>query len=195
MNCQIVRVLQQSKGEGKIIRFRSWFFVYVLGLLFLSGCSSETVDSPTPTWIETPISTSVSTLTVEDAPTAVADIIKVSVSGESGDYRFSVTISSPDEGCDQYADWWEVIDERGELIFRRILHHSHVGEQPFTRSDEPVKIAPDDNVWVRAHMHPTGYGGAVMKGSVAQGFIGAELGLDFAPELAESPPLPEGCDF
>ena len=70
-----------------------------------------------------------------------------------------------------------------------------MGEQPFTRSGGPVNITPDSVVWVRAHMHPTGYGGAAMKGSATQGFVDAELGLDFAPELAESPPLPDGCCF
>jgi hypothetical protein len=106
-----------------------------------------------------------------------------------------VGVSSPDEGCDQYADWWEVVTQDGELVYRRILLHSHVNEQPFVRGGGPVDISPDTVVWVRAHMHPTGYGGLAMRGSVAQGFEQTELSPDFASELAETTPLPEGCNF
>ena len=175
---------------------RTLFFGGLFVFVSLYGCSSATPadeqNNPpvkaTDISIETPI---VASTKVADA----ADVISVEVRGEEGAYQFSVQISSPDEGCNQYADWWEVVDEGGELVYRRILLHSHVNEQPFTRSGGPVNIAPDTVVWVRAHMHPGGYGGATMQGSVSQGFVEAELGFDFAPQLAESPPLPGGCDF
>lgn len=125
----------------------------------------------------------------------LADVISVEVSGNEGAYRFSVGINSSDTGCDQYADWWEVISEDGALIYRRILLHSHVDEQPFVRSGGSVAISPDSVVWVRAHMHPGGYGGAAFRGSVQAGFSEAELGLDFADDLAEELPLPDGCAF
>jgi hypothetical protein len=53
----------------------------------------------------------------DDAVTA--DVTAVRVSGAPGAYTFSVTLSSPDTGCDQYADWWEVITPDGELVYRR----------------------------------------------------------------------------
>jgi len=128
-------------------------------------------------------------------PSAVADVRTVSVSGEPNAYRFSVEIQSPDLGCEQYADWWEVLSVEGELLYRRILAHSHVNEQPFVRSGGPVPIAPDTVVWVRAHMHPGGYGGVAFKGSVEGGFQAADYAPDFALDAAETPPLPEGCAF
>ena len=39
-----------------------------------------------------------------------AQVIDVGVKGEENKYTFYVKIKSPDRGCDQYADWWEVLD-------------------------------------------------------------------------------------
>ncbi|MEM7135611.1 MAG: hypothetical protein AAF500_03480, partial [Myxococcota bacterium] len=100
----------------------------------------------------------------------LAKVVSVQASGASGAYTFSVTVSSPDTGCDQYADWWEVLTPDGTLLYRRILQHSHVDEQPFTRSGGPVDATASDRVIVRAHMNPTGYGGAAFSGSVDSGF-------------------------
>jgi hypothetical protein len=132
----------------------------------------------------------------EDVPDAVlADVISVEASGEPGAYRFSVGIRSPDTGCDQYADWWEVVSEEGELLYRRVLLHSHVDEQPFARSGGPIDIEADMVVWVRAHMNTGGYGGAAFRGSVEEGFAEAALDAAFAAELEGAPPLPDGCAF
>jgi hypothetical protein len=124
-----------------------------------------------------------------------ADVISVKASGESGAYRFSVTISSPDTGCDRYADWWEVVSERGDLIYRRVLLHSHVDEQPFERAGGTVEIAPDTPVIIRAHMNTSGYGGQVYRGTVQDSFLPAPSEPGFAAELEDSPPLPEDCAF
>jgi hypothetical protein len=67
-----------------------------------------------------------------------ADVVDVSVSGDVGSYIFAVTIASPDSGCAQYADWWEVLGADGSLLYRRVLLHSHVTEQPFVRTGGPV---------------------------------------------------------
>ncbi len=123
-----------------------------------------------------------------------ADVVSVRAGGSPGAYQFAVGVASPDTGCERYADWWEVISLDGELLYRRILTHSHVREQPFVRRGGPVSIGSDDVVWVRAHMHPTGYGGAAFRGSVAGGFERADMPGDFAVELAKRQPLPEGCE-
>ncbi len=127
--------------------------------------------------------------------TQFADVDGVKVTGKAGSYHFSVTLSNPDKGCEQYADWWEVISESGELLYRRILTHSHVDEQPFTRTGSPVNIQPDEAIWVRGHMNNTGYGGAVMKGSVSNGFAATDMPEGFATELENESPLPDGCRF
>jgi hypothetical protein len=124
-----------------------------------------------------------------------ADVHSVAVSGGEGAYQFSVEIRSPDTGCEQYADWWEVISQDGELIYRRILAHSHVTEQPFTRSGGPAAISPDEVVIVRAHMNNGGYGGIAFQGSVETGFEAIQLESDFAEGLEKADPLPSGCGF
>ena len=127
---------------------------------------------------------------------ALANVVAVSASGEAGSYRFDVTIASPDTGCGQYANWWEVLRPDGSLVHRRILGHSHVDEQPFTRSSSPVAITDQEEILVRAHMHPGGYGGAVYRGSVAGGFAAdSTVEASFAASLAEAAPQPEGCAF
>lgn len=125
----------------------------------------------------------------------VADVQAVEATGSDGAVELRVTIRSPDTGCSQYANWWEVLSEAGDLLYRRVLRHSHVDEQPFTRSGGAIDISVDTVVLVRAHMHPTGYGGKAMKGSVAAGFEAVELPADFAAEAAREEPLPEGCRF
>ncbi|MCK8520055.1 hypothetical protein M0D21_00635 [Aquimarina sp. D1M17] len=127
--------------------------------------------------------------------TAEADIVSVSFSGDENAYTFSVGIKSPDKGCNQYADWWEIVAEDGTLIYRRILAHSHVNEQPFVRSGGPVAIKKDQIVYVRAHMNTSKYGSKVFKGSVENGFQESTLDKDFAIALEETEPLPSGCAF
>lgn len=131
----------------------------------------------------------------ETVKTNLADIVSVDVSGNERAYQFSVGIRSPDTGCDQYADWWEVITGDGDLIYRRILLHSHVNEQPFVRSGGPVTIDQDTLVIVRAHMNTDGYGGIAFEGSVQSGFKAVDLDPSFAFHLSETQPLPEDCAF
>ncbi|MEL6342395.1 MAG: hypothetical protein AAFV53_04635 [Myxococcota bacterium] len=132
------------------------------------------------------------------APTksGLADVTAVTASGSDGDWTFSVTLQSPETGCDRYADWWEVLTEDGALAYRRVLAHSHPNEQPFTRSGGSVPVGGDQVVIVRGHMAPGGYGGKAMRGTVNGGFIvDADLPADFAIDVETQPPLPSGCAF
>ncbi|MBE9068210.1 hypothetical protein IQ260_16285 [Leptolyngbya cf. ectocarpi LEGE 11479] len=125
----------------------------------------------------------------------VADLVSVAVTGEAGNYTFAVTLSSTDTGCEQYANWWEVADAKtGELLYRRILAHSHTNEQPFTRSGGPIPIAPNQSVIIRGHMGGvhSHYGGQVLGGSVEAGFKPVTDSLD---SLESVEPLPTACAF
>ena len=148
-----------------------------LGMIALSAISCGEEDTPPP-----------------KETLYLADVQNVSISGNQGDYTFAVTVSSPDTGCDQYTDWWEVLTTEGELVYRRILWHSHVNEQPFARQGRPVPIQSHQTVIVRAHMSNLGYGGASMRGTVQSGFEPApDITEDFAPEVETQAPLPRFC--
>ena len=124
------------------------------------------------------------TTSVDIRPTLKSDI-----------YTISVGISSPDTGCTQYADWWEIVTPDGTLLYRRILGHSHVTEQPFVRSGNTVTLDKDQEVYIRMHMNNTGYSDLGHYGSIATGFKAVALPTDFALGLAKEKPLPTGCGF
>ncbi|MDJ0702525.1 MAG: hypothetical protein QNJ46_04520 [Leptolyngbyaceae cyanobacterium MO_188.B28] len=174
--------------------------ILALVLVFVSGCSGRQAPGSQAASDSLPdsavaLETHQAQPTVAKSHSATAEVVDVSVSGEPNAYRFSVTIRSPDTGCEQYADWWEVLTPEGLLRYRRILLHSHVNEQPFTRSGGPAPIQPTEEVIVRAHMHPSGYGASAQQGSVETGFTPVTLPVDFAADLAEQSPQPSGCNF
>jgi len=166
-------------AKAKVFRQASWGIVITMTLGL--SCSDEEPDSePQPG--------------LEDAMTA--DVTAVRVSGAPGAYTFSVTLSSPDTGCDQYADWWEVITTDGELVYRRNLAHSHVNEQPFTRSGGPVELQETTQAIVRAHMNNAGYGGVAFSGSPASDFAAdPSVPSALARQLANAAPQPDDCAF
>jgi hypothetical protein len=125
------------------------------------------------------------------APDAV--VTEVRTSGSAGSYTFDVTIKSNDTGCGHYVDWWEVVDENGGLVYRRVLLHDHADEQPFTRDGGPANVKAGQVVTVRAHVNTSGYSSAAMRGSAQGGFKSVDLPAGYAAALAKKPPLPEVC--
>ena len=153
--------------------------------IILSGCSIMN-DS------QVPQSKTVSA-TTENSSTA--QVLKVEATGEPNNYTFAVTVASPDTGCERYADWWEVITPEGELLYRRVLLHSHVTEQPFRRQGGIVKIQPQQKVIVRVHMFPDDYSSIAQEGTGKSGFTTVTLPSKFADSLASVEPLPKNCAF
>ncbi|MEL6911850.1 MAG: hypothetical protein AAFO85_16860, partial [Cyanobacteria bacterium J06598_4] len=104
-----------------------------------------------------------------------AKVVAVEATGTGNNYTFAVTISSPDTGCDRYANWWEVVTPEGELLYRRVLLHSHADEQPFTRNGGTVAVLPEQPIIVRVHMSDGGYSAIAQQGTVAAGFSEVQL--------------------
>ena len=92
-----------------------------------------------------------------------ADVIAVEATQEAGDlWNFNVTVRHADQDPDHWADYWLVRTREGKELGRRILLHSHVDEQPFTR-DERIRIpAGATVVVVEAHDKVHGLGGATV---------------------------------
>ncbi len=93
------------------------------------------------------------------------DVVGVSVrrSGD-GRYDFDVTISSPYDTAERYADGFRVRDEAGTAFGERTLFHDHADEQPFTRDLYGVSIpAAVRSVIVEARDRRYGYGGRTMR--------------------------------
>lgn len=91
-----------------------------------------------------------------------ADVLEVKVRGKGPDYNFLVTVRHADTGWEHYADGWEVVGEDGTVYGKRVLHHPHVDEQPFTRSGKITVPEGIQTVIVRAHDNVDGFGGKEM---------------------------------
>ena len=91
------------------------------------------------------------------------NILEAELSGSNGEYRISVTVSSPYDSPERYADGWRVLDEKGNVLAEHELGHDHANEQPFTRSRGPFEI-PDNvqEVTIEGHDQEHGYGGATV---------------------------------
>lgn len=75
-----------------------------------------------------------------------------------------VAVRHDDTGWDHYADHWRVLDPDGKELGKRVLHHPHVEEQPFTRSLSGVTVPKGvSEVVVEAHDKVHGYGGKPFK--------------------------------
>ncbi len=75
-------------------------------------------------------------------------------------YDLAVTISSPYDSPERYADGWRVKTEAGKVLGTKKLAHDHASEQPFTRDQAGVEVPPGTAVViVEGHDTDNGYGG------------------------------------
>jgi len=78
----------------------------------------------------------------------------------AGSFDFDVTVSSPYDTPERYADAFRVTGREGRVYGERKLLHDHGGEQPFTRELYGVKVPPGvRTVTVQARDRKFGYGG------------------------------------
>ncbi|WP_299447650.1 hypothetical protein [uncultured Phycicoccus sp.] len=80
-----------------------------------------------------------------------------------GTFTLEVTISSPYDTPERYADGWRVLDPDGNELGRHDLAHDHADEQPFTRTQSGLVI-PDGvpEVRVEGRDLENGYGGTTV---------------------------------
>lgn len=110
---------------------------------------------------------------VAAAPLRAADVVnqkhpdvlaaKVRAGGTDA-FDFDVTVSSPYDTPQRYADAFRVMGKDGTVYGERILLHDHAGEQPFTRDLYGVKIPRTVRVVViQARDQRFGYGGKTIE--------------------------------
>ena len=79
-------------------------------------------------------------------------------------FNFYVTVSSPYDSPQRYADGFRVMGRNGTVFGERILLHHHADEQPFTRDLHSVVIPKGiKSVIVQGRDKNYGYGGKTMK--------------------------------
>jgi N-acetylmuramoyl-L-alanine amidase len=92
------------------------------------------------------------------------DVIEASVTGGRLAYNFVVTVSSPYETPERYADAWRIVGDDGVVYGMLELANDHAREQPFTRALAGVEIpATVRSVTIHAHDLVYGWGGQTVK--------------------------------
>lgn len=90
-----------------------------------------------------------------DSPRVLA--VEATAADASGARRFAVTVRHADTGWDHYANAFTISSPEGDLLAKRVLHHPHVNEQPFTRSQGGVVI-PAHLTHIVVHAHDSVHG-------------------------------------
>ncbi len=138
----------------------------LVGTVAVAGCGDDD-GAPEPAPSSTPALAATGTETSDEASAdsqQFPDIVEVDVTAEvtaGGDtFRFDVTVSSPYDTPERYADAWRVVAPDGTELGVRELTHDHAAEQPFTRSLTGVVIPPDvTEVTVEGRDLANGWGG------------------------------------
>jgi len=93
------------------------------------------------------------------------DVLAVKVRATGTDtFDFDVTVSSPYDTPQRYADAFRVFGSDGTIYSERKLLHDHASEQPFTRDLYGVKIPRGvRGVVVQARDQRFGYGGKTVQ--------------------------------
>ncbi len=127
--------------------------------LLLPACESNNDES------------SATTLTGE-ATGRFPDIVDVVATrdADADTWTFRVTVSSPYDTAERYANGWRVIDRDGTVYGQHTLLHDHAAEQPFTRTQTGVVIPDEvDEVIVEGRDLANGYGGATVTVTLDRG--------------------------
>ncbi len=94
--------------------------------------------------------------------------VKITTS-DDGTYTLDVTMSSPYDSPERYADGWRVLTPDGDVLGEHELTHDHASEQPFTRTHTGLEIPVGiETVTVEGRDTANGYGGGAVEVDVPQ---------------------------
>ncbi|MGB0388311.1 MAG: hypothetical protein ACPGWR_26125 [Ardenticatenaceae bacterium] len=145
----------------------------IFALLFTTGCgnNSPVSDGVSPTEqppssddhspTEQPPSSDDQSPTEEQRFPDVLDVVLTP--RDDGTFDVAVTLSSPYDSPERYADAWRILAPDGTQLGERILTHHHANEQPFTRSLSALTIPQGiTKVTVEGRDQTYGYGGQTL---------------------------------
>lgn len=148
-----------GKTDRVIARFTIAFVL--VGAMFVAACGSDDAGSTTAQ------SSTASSVGTSGAEQQFPDIVDVAVSGDGDTFQFDVTVSSPYDTPERYADAWRIVAPDETVLGVRELTHDHALEQPFTRSLTGVVIPPDvTTVTVEGRDLVNGWGGNTMTATI-----------------------------
>jgi hypothetical protein len=111
------------------------------------------------------VAVSVSVIAAGPSDQKFPDVVSVKVTPRSSNvFDFDITVSSPYDTPQRYADAIRVVARPDVILGERILFHDHADEQPFTRDVYGVKIPSGVRVVVvQARDRANGYGGKTVE--------------------------------
>ncbi len=112
---------------------------------------------------------SVTDATADDRFPSIVDV-DAAFDDDAGTWSFAVTVSSPYDTPERYADGWRVVGPDDTVYGVHTLTHDHAAEQPFTRRQTGVQI-PDDvrDVTIEGRDLVNGFGGPTLTVSLEAG--------------------------
>jgi len=131
--------------------------VAVAVVVSLAACSGGDDDAQ-------PAATS-ATEAAEVADDRFPEIVAVEATYDDGTetWSFDVTVSSPYDTPERYADGWRVVGPGGTVYGVHTLAHDHAAEQPFTRRQSGVAIPTEvTEVTIEGRDLVNGFGGAAL---------------------------------
>jgi hypothetical protein len=120
----------------------------IAALLVVGACGGDDTAPSSVTIVDEPAATADDGRPTDDEDAGaqtpggeVPEVVDVVVTREDGGtHRFDVTVSSPYDRPEKYADAWRIVGSDGTVYGLRELTHDHAAEQPFTRSLDGVQI-------------------------------------------------------
>jgi hypothetical protein len=141
----------------------------LVGATAVAACGDDDAASePTPSSTPANVTASAETIIATGGDEQLfPDIVEVAVTAQGDTFRFDVTVSSPYDTPERYADAWRVVTPDGTELGVRELAHDHAGEQPFTRSLSDVAIPADvTEVTVEGRDLVNGWGGTTVVATI-----------------------------
>jgi hypothetical protein len=143
---------------------RSLVGLLLCGAVLGAACSGSGNDSTSDSSIDAASATVEATAAEASAEQRFPDIVDATAEQTSLGWTFDVTVSSPYDSADRYADAWRIVGPDGTVYGTRELAHDHAAEQPFTRTIQAVEIPDDvDVVTIEGRDQVDGWGGGTFE--------------------------------